>query len=116
MIGRRTFLRNCGTRIAAAAAGATLPGIVTSALAQPAKLARVRGVFSAPGFTYSGLYVVNRRRLWAKNGLDLDLKLVQGGPLAMVALTNQEADFICVATSDPMIGWDKGLKTLVVAA
>ena len=44
------------------------------------------------------------------------MKQVQGGPLAMVALTNREAQFAGVASTDPVIGWDKGIKTLAISA
>ncbi len=45
-----------------------------------------------------------------------DVKQVQGGPLAMVALTNREAQFAGVASTDPVVGWDKGIKTLTISA
>ena len=54
--------------------------------------------------------------LWAKNGLEAEVKQVQGGPLAMVALTNREAQFAGVASTDPVVGWDKGIKTLAISA
>ena len=75
-----------------------------------------RGVYSAPGLSFSALFIANSERLWAGNGLDLDLRQVQGGPLAMAAMTNKEADFAGVASTDPVIAWDKGIKTLTVAA
>ena len=34
----------------------------------------------------------------------------------MVALTNREVQFSGVASSDPVIGWDKGIKTLAISA
>jgi ABC-type nitrate/sulfonate/bicarbonate transport system substrate-binding protein len=45
-----------------------------------------------------------------------DLKQVQGGPLSMVALTNREAHFAGVASTDPVVSWEKGIKTLAVGA
>jgi len=36
--------------------------------------------------------------------------------LAMVALTNREAQFAGVASTDPVVGWDKGIKTIAVSA
>ena len=41
---------------------------------------------------------------------------MQGGPLTMVALTNREANFGGVASTDPVVGWDKGIKTLAISA
>jgi len=76
----------------------------------------VHGVYSAPGLSFAGIFIANQLGLWGKNGLAAELKQVQGGPLAMAALTNKEADFAGVASSDPMIGWDKGIKTLTIAA
>ena len=34
----------------------------------------------------------------------------------MVALTNREAQFAGVASTDPVIGWDKGIRTLAISA
>jgi NitT/TauT family transport system substrate-binding protein len=75
-----------------------------------------RGVYSAPGITYSGLYIADAEKLWSKNGLEAKLQRVQGGPLAMAALTHKDADFCGIASTDPVVGWGKGIKTLTVAA
>jgi NitT/TauT family transport system substrate-binding protein len=96
-------------------------GIATVGSVQPARVfaqtrTSGRGVCSAPGLSYSAIYVAKQRDLWSANAVDYSLKLVQGGPLAMTALTTGEADFACVAANDPLIAWDKGIKTLVVAA
>jgi NitT/TauT family transport system substrate-binding protein len=44
------------------------------------------------------------------------LKQVQGDPLSMVALTNREADFAGTASTAPIIGWGRDIKTLSVGA
>jgi len=109
MLRRRDILRTTGAGIAAAIA------------LRPARIfaqARTsgRGVCSAPGLSFSAIYVAKQRDLWSANAVDYSLKLVQGGPLAMTALTAGEADFACVAANDPLIAWDKGIKTMIVAA
>jgi NitT/TauT family transport system substrate-binding protein len=96
------------------AAGASLP-LRAVAQTKPA-LTPGRAVCSAPGLSFSALYIAKRRNLWSANGVDYSLKLVQGGPLAMAALNAGEADFACVTSSDPLLAWDKGIKTLTVAA
>jgi NitT/TauT family transport system substrate-binding protein len=111
MLRRRDLFQAMGAGIAAAAA---------TSLAAPAVFAQAksagRGVCSAPGLSFSAIYVAKRRDLWSKNAVDYSLKLVQGGPLAMTALTTGEADFACVASNDTFLAWDKGIKTLTVAA
>ena len=77
---------------------------------------KARGVYSAPGLSFAGIFIANQMGLWGKNGVSAELTQVQGGPLAMTALANNEAEFAGVASSDPMIGWDKGIKTLAIAA
>jgi len=115
MLNRRHFVQTIGAGLATAA-GVQL-GAPRQALAQAKPgLTPGRGVCSAPGLSYSALYVAKRRDLWAANSVDYSLKMVQGGPLAMAALTNGEADFACVTSSDPLVAWDKGIKTLTVAA
>jgi NitT/TauT family transport system substrate-binding protein len=109
MLRRRDLLRTTGAGIAAAIA------------LEPARIfaqARTsgRGVCSAPGLSFSAIYVAKQRDLWSANAVEYSLKLVQGGPLAMTALTAGEADFACVAANDPLIAWDKGIKTMIVAA
>jgi NitT/TauT family transport system substrate-binding protein len=109
MIGRRSVLKG------AASAGLLLPGSMRRARAQSAK-ASVKGVYAAPGLSFSAIFLADRTGLWAKNGLDVELKQVQGGPLSMVALTNREASFAGVASTDPVIGWARGIKTLSIGA
>jgi NitT/TauT family transport system substrate-binding protein len=75
-----------------------------------------KGVYAAPVLSFAAIFLADRMGLWAKNGLNVDLKQVQGGPLAMVALTSREAQFAGVASSDPVIGWSKGIKTIAMAA
>jgi len=107
---RRDFLLTASKMMVATAALSS-----QRAFAQAPGL-KARGVYSAPGLSFAGLFIASNAKLWAANGLDLDLRQVQGGPLAMAAMTNREADFAGVAASDPIIGWDKGIKTIAVAA
>ena len=113
MIDRRLVLKQRGAAIASI--GLSLPALGRRAAAESAPLA-VRGVYSAPGITFSGLYIADAEKLWEKNGLQVTLQRVQGGPLAMAALTNNDADFSGVASTDPVVGWGKGIKTLTLGA
>lgn len=76
----------------------------------------VKGVYAAPGLSFAALFLADRAGLWEKNGVTAEMKQVQGGPLTMVAVTNREAIFGGVASTDPVVGWGKGIKTLVVGA
>ena len=114
---RRTFLRAVGSTATAAAMGVSLvPSLNHRVRAQASGAISVRGAYAAPGLSFAGIFLANRAGLWAKNGLAVDLKQLQGGPLSIAALTNHEVDFIGVASTDPMISWDKGIKTLTVGA
>jgi NitT/TauT family transport system substrate-binding protein len=109
MIERRSVLKGI-------AAGITSPMVLGRAAAQsPAKIS-IKGVYSSPGLSFAALFLADRAGLWAKNGLEAEIKQVQGGPLAMVALTNREVQFSGVASTDPVVGWDKGIKTLAISA
>src|SRR5262249_8154984 len=112
MLERRELIRTM--------AGGLLVGSALTplaALGQPKRpLTPGRGVCSAPGLSYSALYIAKRRGLWDANGVDYKLTLTQGGPLAMAALNAGEADFACLTSSDSLISWDKGIKILTVAA
>jgi len=113
MIGRRRVLaRGAGAGLALAGA-ALLPG--ARGFAQGA-LKPLRAVCSAPGLSFSGVYIAKAKDLWAKNGLDMNLKMVQGGPLALAALISNEADVACTTSSDPLVAWDKGIKMTVIAS
>lgn len=109
MIQRRQFIRDAG------AAGFASALLIGHAGAQQ-KGAVAKGVYAAPGLSFSALFLAERARLWGKKGIEAELKQVQGGPLTMVALTNREATFGCVASTDPVIGWGKGIKTIAVGA
>lgn len=109
MIERREFIKNAG---AAGFASALLIG--RSAAQQSLPVAK--GVYAAPGLSFSALFLASRAGLWAKNGVNAELKQAQGGPLTMVALTNKEAMFGGVASTDPVVGWDKGIKTVAIGA
>ena len=112
MIERRKVLKGIG--LAIGASGVSSPAILGRAVAQ-AKVS-IKGVYSAPGLSFAAIFLADKTGLWAKNGLEAEVKQVQGGPLAMVALTNREAQFAGVASTDPVIGWDKGIKTLAISA
>jgi NitT/TauT family transport system substrate-binding protein len=75
-----------------------------------------KGVYAAPGLSFAAIFLADRLGLWAKNGITAELRQVQGGPLSMVALTNREADFAGVASTDPVVSWEKGIKTLSIGA
>jgi ABC-type nitrate/sulfonate/bicarbonate transport system substrate-binding protein len=109
MVKRRSVLVGMG------AVGVSLPVIAGRAAAQSAP-ASVKGVYAAPGLSFSAIFLAERLGLWAKNGLNAELKQAQGGPLTMVALTNREANFGGVASTDPVVGWGKGIKTLSIGA
>jgi NitT/TauT family transport system substrate-binding protein len=112
MTERRTILKGA----AAAAAVAAVAGSPRHLLAQPAALMPVKSTFVAPTLTFAALYIAEKKGLWAKNGVSLELKLVQGDALALVTLTTQDADFTCTSSTGPMIAWDRGIKTVVFAA
>src|SRR5437588_177850 len=97
MLQRRSFLKGL------AAAGLAVPAGARRVRAQASKTL-VRGVYASPGITYAPIFLATHLGLWAKNGLEVDLKQLQGGPLSVVALTNREADFAGVASTDPVLG------------
>ena len=113
MIERRKVLKGIGLAISA---GVASPGILERAAAQSAAKVSIKGVYSSPGLSFAAIFLADRAGLWAKNGLETEVKQVQGGPLAMVALTNREAQFAGVASTDPVVGWDKGIKTIAISA
>src|SRR4051794_37758256 len=104
MIERRRFITGAG------AVGLSSAIFIKCAEAQSGSRTVVRGVYAAPGLSFSAIFLADRLGLWAKNGLTAELKQVQGGPLSMVALTNREASFAGVASTDPVVGWEKGIK------
>jgi NitT/TauT family transport system substrate-binding protein len=114
MIGRRGIVRGIGATIGAI--GASAPFALVPALGQPRGVPSVKGVYAAPGLSFSAIFLADRLGLWAKNGVGTELKQVQGGPLSMAALTNREANFAGVASTDPIIGWERGIKTLAIGA
>jgi len=110
MIARRKFIKGVG------AVGISSTIFVAPGGAQPATRPVVKGVYAAPGLSFSAIFLAERLDLWTKNGVTAEMKQVQGGPLSMVALTNREANFAGVASTDPVVGWEKGIKTLSIAA
>ena len=112
MIERRKVLKGIGLTIG----GVFSPAILRRALAQSSAKVSIKGVYSSPGLSFAAIFLAERAGLWAKNGLEAEVKQVQGGPLAMVALTNRESQFSGVASTDPVVGWDKGIKTLAISA
>jgi ABC-type nitrate/sulfonate/bicarbonate transport system substrate-binding protein len=113
MMERRKVLKGLGLVMGA---GVASPAILGRAAAQSAAKVSIKGVYSAPGLSFAAIFLADRAGLWTKNGIEAEVKQVQGGPLAMVALTNHEAQFSGVASTDPLVGWDKGIKTLAVFA
>ena len=113
MIGRRNIVQGMA---AIGAIGACAPIGLAPAHAQPRPVVSVRGVYAAPGLSFSAIFLADRLGLWAKHGVSAELKQVQGGPLSMAALTNREAKFAGVASSDPIVGWARGIKTLAIGA
>lgn len=110
MIERRKFITGIG------ALGCASALVFDYARGQPAAPLAARGAYAAPGLSFAAIFLAERLNLWAQNGVTAQLRQVQGGPLSMVALTNREADFAGVASTDPMIGWDKNIKTLSIGA
>jgi NitT/TauT family transport system substrate-binding protein len=110
MMERREFLKSAGT------AGLASALLIGRPAAQQAVPVGAKGVYAAPGLSFSAIFLANRMGLWAKNGLTAELKQVQGGPLSMVALTNHEAHFAGVASTDPVVSWEKGIRTLAIGA
>jgi ABC-type nitrate/sulfonate/bicarbonate transport system substrate-binding protein len=62
------------------------------------------------------MFLASRKKLWAAHGLEPTLKAVEGGALAMVTLNTGDSEFVCVASTDAMVAWERGVKMLVVAA
>jgi NitT/TauT family transport system substrate-binding protein len=114
MIERRRVLKGIGVTVGAV--GIAAPAILGRAVAQPAGKISIKGVYSSPGLSFAAIFLAERAGLWAKNGLEAEVRQVQGGPLAMVALTNREAQFAGVASTDPVIGWNKGIRTIAISA
>lgn len=96
--------------------GLAMPITMRAARAQSPSALSAKGVYAAPGLSFAAIFLADRAGLWAKNGLSMELKQTQGGPLSMVALTNREANFAGVASTDPVISWSKGIKTLSIGA
>jgi len=110
-----------GSATPAPAAGTAGPGpspagaSTAGAPARPAEVLKVRIVQSAPGLVYAPIYIANARGYWAEEGLDVDWQLVQGGQIAMTALVNDEVQLMATASTDPVIGWERGLPLISVA-
>src|SRR5262245_56129502 len=105
MMKRREFLQG------ASSAGVASALLIGRSVAQPSTMLTAKGVYAAPGLSFSAIFLAERMGLWAKAGVTAEMKQVQGGPLSMVALTNREAHFAGVASTDPVVGWEKGIKT-----
>lgn len=110
MMERRSFIDGLG------ALGLSSVLFIDRAGAQSAVPAMAKGAYAAPGLSFAAIFLANRLGLWAKNGISPQLKQVQGDPMSIVALTNQEADFAGVASTAPIIGWSRGIKTLSIGA
>jgi NitT/TauT family transport system substrate-binding protein len=113
MITRRLLIKSGGAIVGSLA----LPGSFTSNAFGQSEAAQMQanGVYSAPGLSFAAVFLANRLGTWKRYGLTAEVRQVQGGPLAMASLTNGESTFAAVASSDPVVGWDRGIKTLAVA-
>jgi ABC-type nitrate/sulfonate/bicarbonate transport system substrate-binding protein len=110
MMQRRTFIGGIG------ALSLSSVVVLDRARAQAGAPIFVKGAYAAPGLSFAAIFLANRLGLWAKNGISTELKQVQGDPMSMVALTNQEANFAGTASTAPIIGWSKDIKTLSIGA
>ena len=110
MMKRRTFVGGLGALSLSSAI------FLDRARAQSGAPIVVKGAYAAPGLSFAAIFLANRIGLWAKNGISTQLKQVQGDPMSMVALTNQEANFAGTASTAPIIGWSKDIKTLSIGA
>jgi ABC-type nitrate/sulfonate/bicarbonate transport system substrate-binding protein len=104
---RREFLGTAGAAALIGAAG------LSPARAQAAKVTLVQ---AGPALAFAGLYVATNQKLWAKNGIDPTVKRVNGGPLALTALSAGEAEFATLASSDVVIAAQRDLPVVSVAA
>lgn len=113
MIERRLLIKSGAVTVASlAVSNMYMPRV----FGQDAKVEmKTSGVYSAPGLTFAGIFLANALGTWKKNGLTTELKQVQGGPIAMASMINGESSFAATASTDPVISWDKGIKTLTVA-
>lgn len=111
MIERRLLIKSGAIVVASL----SLPGIPRAFAQANGEPMRANGVYSAPGLSFAPIFIANHLGTWKENGLTTEIRQVQGGPLAMASITNGESTFAAVASSDPVIGWDKGIKTLAVA-
>src|SRR5260370_42316825 len=102
MIECRTVLKVIGLSIGAV--GISSPAILRQAVAQSVAKISIKGVYSSPGLSFAAIFLADRAALWAKNGLEAEVKQVQAGPLAMVALANPEAQLSRQASTDPVTG------------
>ena len=104
MIERRKVLKGIGLAISAAC---RVSGHSANALPRnrPRRF-RSRACTRRQVLSFAAIFLADRAGLWAKNGLETEVKQVQGGPLAMVALTNREAQFCgcCVDRSGCRLG------------
>jgi ABC-type nitrate/sulfonate/bicarbonate transport system substrate-binding protein len=110
MMQRRSFIEALGALSLSSAV------FIDRARAQSVAPTVVKGAYAAPGLSFAAIFLADRLGLWAKNGISTQLKQVQGDPLSMVALTNHEADFAGTASTAPIIGWSKDIKTLSIGA
>ena len=105
---RRQFL---GTAAGAVAVAAT--GLPARAQQSPTKVTLVQ---AGPALAFTGIFVANRRKLWAKENLDVTVKQVTGGPLALTALVAGESEFATLASSDVAIAAERNLPVISVAS
>jgi NitT/TauT family transport system substrate-binding protein len=136
-MNRRAFLKGLGAGIASVgcAGGAAPPAPAKPTGATPApttapapaaaaspgsaprtaEIAKVRLAQSAPGLVYAPIYIANVRELWADMGLEVEWQQVQGGQLALSALVSNDVQFMATASSDVVLGVERGLPLIGVA-
>lgn len=105
---RRQFLGTAAGALSAVAIGAK-----TARAEAPTKVTLVQ---AGPALAFTGIFVANRRKLWAKESLEVTAKQVTGGPLALTALVAGEAEFATLASSDVAIANERQLPVVSVAA
>lgn len=111
---RRQFLRLAGMGSALAAGGfATLHS--SRGRAQGA-VQKVTLMQAGPELAFAGIFLATKRQLWQEEGLDVTVKRVTGGPLALTALTTGDAQFSTLASSDVLIAIDKQIPIVAIAA
>jgi hypothetical protein len=77
MLERRMLLKSAGAVLASAALDLSL--CPTYGFAQGAPKITTKGVYAAPGLSFSGIFIANDAGTWGKNGLNAEVRLSQSG-------------------------------------